>query len=165
MNKNLLVSILILAAFGSLIYFSLKSAPKEEQEEVINNISTEENMNNDSAQQPGGEEVNIQMPQMQIIKEGSGEKAVKTGDTVAVFYTGYLTNGEVFDSNVGGNTFEFTVGAGQVIAGWEVGLIDMKIGEVRRLVLPPEFAYGSQAVGPIPANSTLVFDVELAAIK
>ncbi len=162
MNKNLLVSILVLAVFGLLMYFSLKSAPKEE---VINNITNEENMNNESSEQPPQQESQMQMPQMQILKEGTGDRSVKSGDTVAVFYTGYLINGEVFDSNVGGNTFEFTVGAGQVIAGWEIGLIDMKVGEERRLVLPPEFAYGQNAVGPIPANSTLVFDVSLVEIK
>lgn len=165
MNKNLLISIVIVVAFGLVVYLSVNSAPKNE---AVNNL-TEENMNTESenlnenqTQEP---EFSSDLPQMQILKEGEGEAKVKSGDTVAVFYTGYLTDGTVFDSNVGGNPFEFTIGAGQVIAGWEVGLVDMKVGEQRRLVLPPAFAYGNQAIGPIPANSTLVFDVELRAIK
>jgi FKBP-type peptidyl-prolyl cis-trans isomerase len=165
MNKNLLISMVIVVAFGLVVYLSVNSAPKNE---AVNNL-TEENMNTESenlnenqTQEP---EFSSDLPQMQILKEGEGEAKVKSGDTVAVFYTGYLTDGTVFDSNVGGNPFEFTIGAGQVIAGWEVGLVDMKVGEQRRLVLPPAFAYGNQAIGPIPANSTLVFDVELRAIK
>lgn len=165
MNKNLLISIVIVVAFGLVVYLSVNSTPKNEAVNSLTeeNMNTEsENVNENETQEP---EFSSDLPQMQILKEGEGDAKVKSGDTVAVFYTGYLTDGTVFDSNVGGNPFEFTVGAGQVIAGWEIGLVDMKVGEQRRLVLPPAFAYGNQAIGPIPANSTLVFDVELRAIK
>ncbi len=105
-----------------------------------------------------------------VLKEGSGEVA-KTGDRVSVNYTGSLLNGTVFDSNVDpkyGNkeAFTFNLGAGEVIKGWDVGLVGMKIGEKRKLEIAPEFAYGPNAIGNvIPANSTLVFEVELTAVN
>ena len=158
MNKNLLVSILVLVLVGFGAYLMIKNAPEKE---VINpNQEVSENMN---------EESNVDMnstPQMTILREGSGEIVSKAGDTLAVLYAGSLVDGQVFDSNVSsGQNFEFTLGAGQVISGWDIGLVGMKVGEVRRLVLPPSFAYGANAVGPIPANSTLIFEVELKEIK
>jgi FKBP-type peptidyl-prolyl cis-trans isomerase len=96
---------------------------------------------------------------------GTGEE-VKEGDTVSVHYIGTLPDGTEFDnSNKRGEPFEFTVGEGRVIKGWEDGLVGMKVGGQRILVIPPELAYGSQAMGPIPANSTLVFAIELLEIK
>lgn len=96
---------------------------------------------------------------------GGGE-AVKEGDTVLVHYIGTLPEGTEFDnSNKRGEPFEFTVGEGLVIKGWEEGLVGMKVGGQRILVIPPDMAYGSQAMGPIPANSTLVFAIELLEIK
>jgi len=99
------------------------------------------------------------------IKPGTGAE-VKEGDTVVVHYIGTLQDGFEFDnSNKRGDPFEFTVGGGRVIAGWEEGLIGMKVGGQRVLVIPPEKAYGSRAVGSIPANSTLVFAIELLEVK
>jgi len=98
------------------------------------------------------------------VKLGSGE-AVVAGKTVRVHYVGRLENGQEFDnSKKRGEPFEFTVGAGQVIAGWDEGLIGMKVGGERTLVIPPQFGYGAQAVGPIPPNSTLLFTIELIEI-
>ncbi len=105
-----------------------------------------------------------------VIKEGNGQTA-KSGDTVAMNYTGTLSDGTVFDSNVDPKfnhvqPFVFTIGAGQVISGWDIGVAGMKIGEKRKLVIEPEFAYGEAgAGGVIPPNATLSFDVELIAIK
>ena len=98
--------------------------------------------------------------------KGSGNP-VKTGDTVSVHYTGYLTDGAKFDSSLDRNTpFEFTVGAGRVIPGWEEGLVGMQVGGKRSLLVPPELAYGVQGYPPIiPGNATLRFDIELLAIK
>jgi peptidylprolyl isomerase len=99
------------------------------------------------------------------IKVGVGAE-VKDGDTVAVHYIGTLQNGQEFDnSKKRGQPFEFTVGAGQVIEGWEKGLVGMKVGGQRTLVIPPNMAYGEQGIGPIPGNATLVFMIELVAIK
>ena len=95
---------------------------------------------------------------------GSGQEA-KAGDHVAVHYTGTLTDGKKFDSSRDrGQPFQFGLGAGQVIRGWDEGVAGMKVGGKRRLVIPPALGYGSRNVGPIPANSTLVFDVELMNI-
>ncbi|MBI2592808.1 MAG: FKBP-type peptidyl-prolyl cis-trans isomerase [Candidatus Colwellbacteria bacterium] len=97
---------------------------------------------------------------------GIGESA-KTGDTVSVHYTGTLLNGSKFDSSLDrGTPFEFTLGAKQVIKGWDEGLLGMKIGGKRKLTIPPSLAYGNNSPSPkIPADSTLVFEVELLGIK
>lgn len=101
----------------------------------------------------------------------SGEVA-KVGDFISMNYTGRLENGTVFDSNIdpkfghAGQPLEFTLGAGQMIPGFDKGVLGMKVGEKKTLTLPPEEAYGSAGRPPlIPANSTLIFDVELLAIK
>ena len=109
------------------------------------------------------------MPELQI-----EELVVGTGDsptqdqTVVVHYTGWLTDGKKFDSSVDrGQPFEFKIGVGQVIQGWDEGVLTMKIGGKRKLTIPSELAYGSREVGNglIPANSTLIFEVELLGLK
>ncbi|XDD44173.1 FKBP-type peptidyl-prolyl cis-trans isomerase [Leptospira sp. WS60.C2] len=102
---------------------------------------------------------------IQDTKQGLGKEAIR-GTTVVVHYTGKLTNGKVFDSSLDrGEPFSFQLGQGQVIQGWERGIVGMKEGGKRKLTIPPKFGYGDRAVGPIPANSTLVFDVELIKVK
>ncbi|TAJ16031.1 FKBP-type peptidyl-prolyl cis-trans isomerase [Patescibacteria group bacterium] len=95
---------------------------------------------------------------------GEGD-AVVVGDTLSVKYIGVLPDGTVFDSTEAHDNqpFEFTIGAGGVIPGWEQGLLGMKVGGRRLLAIPPSLGYGAQAVGPIPANATLIFDVQLIA--
>jgi len=97
---------------------------------------------------------------------GTGAEA-KTGMTVSVHYTGWLTNGTKFDSSKDRNEpFEFGLGQGQVIRGWDEGVAGMKIGGKRKLVIPPELGYGPQGAGDaIPPDSTLVFEVELLGVK
>lgn len=103
--------------------------------------------------------------EIEIIKKGKGD-AAKTGDIVSVHYTGTLENGIKFDSSVDrGVPFEFKLGAGYVIQGWELGISGMKQGEKRKLIISPELGYGNQDMGSIPPNSTLLFDVELLEIK
>lgn len=99
------------------------------------------------------------------VKPGTGTEA-KAGSTVSVHYTGYLTDGTKFDSSIGGDPIVFPLGAGQVIPGWDEGLLGMKVGEKRRLIIPPALAYGADgAGGVIPPNATLVFDVELMEVQ
>lgn len=99
----------------------------------------------------------------QVVGAGARPQA---GQTVVVHYTGYLDDGTVFDSSVQRNQpFEFTLGAGQVIRGWDEGLATMNIGGKRRLIIPPALAYGSQGQGAIPPNARLTFDVELLNVK
>jgi FKBP-type peptidyl-prolyl cis-trans isomerase FkpA len=101
------------------------------------------------------------------VKPGKGPGAQK-GDAVSVNYTGTLTDGSKFDSSFDHKPpapFEFVLGTGTVIQGWEQGILGMKVGEKRKLTIPPSLAYGPRARPGIPANSPLVFDVELMAIK
>jgi peptidylprolyl isomerase len=93
--------------------------------------------------------------------------APKPGQTISVLYTGRLASGTVFDStgNRGNEPFETPIGVGQVIKGWDEGMLTMRVGGKRRLTIPPNLGYGSEAQGPIPPNSTLIFDVTLLAIK
>ncbi|WP_420129059.1 FKBP-type peptidyl-prolyl cis-trans isomerase [Longimicrobium sp.] len=96
---------------------------------------------------------------------GEGREA-RAGDTVSVHYTGTLQNGTKFDSSRDrGQPITFPLGAGHVIKGWDEGIAGMKIGGKRTLVIPPELGYGGRDMGPIPANSTLLFDVELMGIR
>jgi FKBP-type peptidyl-prolyl cis-trans isomerase len=109
--------------------------------------------------------------QLQITDESVGTGAsAAAGDSVTVNYVGSLTNGIVFDASANhpqtANGFTFTLGAGQVIQGWDQGIVDMKVGGKRKLVIPASLAYGNQAVGNIiPANSTLIFEVELLKVQ
>jgi peptidylprolyl isomerase len=103
--------------------------------------------------------------QYQDLTVGTGQEA-KTGDTVTVHYVGTLEDGTKFDSSRDRNEpYQLTLGAGGVIDGWEEGLVGMRVGGLRKLVIPPALGYGDQAVGDvIPANATLVFEIELLSI-
>lgn len=102
---------------------------------------------------------------IEILRAGDGETA-KDGDFVVVHYVGTLTDGTKFDSSRDrGQPFPFALGSGQVIPGWDQGVAGMKIGELRKLTIPPELAYGERGLGPVPGNATLIFEVELMEIK
>jgi len=105
------------------------------------------------------------------LRVGSGAEAT-SGKRVSVNYTGWLYNpsgqdgkGQQFDSSSGRGAFSFTLGASQVISGWDRGVAGMRVGGMRRLILPPELGYGASGNGPIPGNATLVFDIELLEVQ
>ncbi|MFH1200938.1 MAG: FKBP-type peptidyl-prolyl cis-trans isomerase [bacterium] len=144
-NMNIILAVVIcLVLAGVLIFISINNK--------VNMVS-----NNNVANNPPTNTVSV-------------EEAAKAGDMVSMNYTGRLKNGTVFDSNVDPKfnhvqPFDFTLGAGQVIAGWDKGIVGMKVGEKKTLTIPPEDGYGANGQGPIPPNATLIFDVELLAIK
>lgn len=106
-----------------------------------------------------------QGPMIEDTLVGTSTEEAKVGDTVTVHYVGTLADGTKFDSSIDrGEPFSFTIGAGQVIQGWEQGLLGMKVGGKRVLTVPPELGYGAQTVGPIPANATLKFEIELLKV-
>ena len=95
---------------------------------------------------------------------GTGDVA-RVGDTLTVNYTGKLQDGTVFDTSVGKAPISFVLGAGAVISGWDTGLVGMKVGGKRVLIVPASMGYGAQGYGPIPGGATLVFEVELLKIS
>lgn len=98
-------------------------------------------------------------------KVGEGEE-VHSGDHITIHYLGTLENGQKFDSSYDrGTPFKCRIGVGEVIDGWDMGVIGMKVGGKRKLIIPPGLAYGDRAVGSIPAGSTLIFEVELLGVE
>ena len=145
--KYIVISILVVA-LGGIIYFVFISKPSSQVQE--SQIKTMENG-----------------LKIEDIKIGSGAEA-KAGNSITVNYLGTLVNGTKFDSSYDrGQPFLFLLGGGgQVIPGWDQGLIGMKVGGKRKLIIPPTLAYGEKGVpGAIPANSALVFEVELLGVK
>jgi len=126
---------------------------------TTNAFSKEEKMSGDIQETPSG-------LKYIVIETGEGDKPEK-GKKVKVHYTGKLEDGSVFDSSIKrGVPIEFTLGVGQVIKGWDEGIADMKVGEKRQLIIPPDLGYGPNGHPPvIPPNSTLIFDVELVEIN
>ena len=104
--------------------------------------------------------------QLEYLTQGDG-RVPRPGETVVVHYTGWLTNGIKFDSSVDRQkAFIFVLGRGDVIEGWDVGVAQMRVGDKVRLTLPPELAYGDRSPAPIiPANSTLIFEIELIEVR
>ncbi len=105
------------------------------------------------------------------VKIGSGKEAAN-GKSLTVHYSGWLLtptapnqHGVLFDSSVGGKPFTFLLGSGKVIKGWDQGLVGMKVGGKRTLIIPAELGYGVRGAGPIPPNANLIFDIELLEVK
>jgi len=151
--KNILKAGVFLLALIILVVFYLASGN-------INDTS-EENENQNAGLEGGVDELKIE-----DILEGVGSE-VKNGDTISVHYTGTLIDGTKFDSSLDRNEpFSFTLGEGAVIPGWDKGILGMKTGGKRRLIIPPQLAYGEEGAGSdIPPNSTLIFEVELLDIE
>ncbi len=153
MKKNIIVIIILLIAVVLAFYFIIKpretTAPTNE-----NAVSNNSNNTNKMGEL-----------KIEVLKQGEGAET-KNGDALTVNYVGTLENGTKFDSSIDRNQpFSFTLGAGQVIQGWDQGLIGMKVGEKRKLTIPASLGYGDRNIGAIPANSTLIFEVDLLKIN
>jgi len=142
------------------------SCTKKESAESESSVAKTENVQNDlnpmsaTAQPESSGELKIE-----DIKIGKGPEA-KPQKKVKVHYTGTLTDGKKFDSSRDRNVpFDFVLGAGQVIPGWDKGIVGMKVGGIRKLIIPPQLAYGDRGAGDvIPPKSTLIFEVELLGV-
>jgi len=165
--------LLVLAVIAILVYITInhKEVPAAENNQPVADQNTnmqQPTQGQGEAQQPSSVTDGVKIT---VLKQGIGN-AAKAGDTVAMNYTGTLSDGTVFDSNIDKKfghvqPFIFTLGVGQVIKGWDVGVAGMKTGEKRKLVISPEFGYGATGAGGgvIPPNATLTFEVELLGIK
>lgn len=158
MNKNKIIALataIVLVIVGFFIFYNKN---KTDIGTTKQDKAVDLKLNN--------QKMNKQGVEIEILKEGTGAIAQK-GDMVSVHYVGVLENGTKFDSSVDrGTPFEFSLGAGRVIPGWDIGVEGMKVGEVRKLTIPSELAYGSSGAGnAIPPNATLIFEVQLLGIK
>ncbi len=166
----MILAIVVIILFLSLGFFGLRSISSTSPD-VVNGGTTDGQPTDGQAQQGPSDILNEisstgTVADLRIfdVIEGDGQEA-KVGDTIVVHYTGILPDGTVFDSSRDrGQPFSFQLGGGQVIQGWEQGFTNMKIGGRRILAIPPQFGYGTRSVGSIPANATLLFDVELLDI-
>ncbi len=151
-------------------YYLLNSSPSPATPETNppkSDIMIQEEPTQSPPTQTTQPEDQVEKVQIETLVEGKGEGA-KDGDTLSVHYTGTLTDGTKFDSSIDrGEPFSVTLGAGQVIKGWEEGLMGMKVGEKRRLTIPPSLGYGPTGMpgSPIGPNATLIFEVELLKIN
>lgn len=159
MNKEKIISLfaVIIVLVALLYVFSTRNSPPGQ---LIQNLVNPPSENNNMSLIPGSEKLAIK-----DIAIGAGAE-VKSGDLVTVNYIGTLENGTKFDSSYDGKKpFSFTIGNGEVIKGWDMGVLGMKVGGKRELVIPPELAYGEADKGVIPPNSTLKFTIELLDTK
>jgi len=151
--KKILIVLLSLVLLWALINWSKNFNTNKTMEPISNN--------NEQANPTQDNELKIE-----VLNEGKGI-AAKNGDNVSVHYIGTLQDGTKFDSSLDrGIPFDFDLGASQVIKGWDLGVLGMKMGEKRKLIIPSDLAYGENGIpGVIPPNATLVFEVELFEIK
>lgn len=157
------VALAVLVAFGLLVFGPGMFAPTTQSNQDILLPNTMTGPENQSAPIPA------ELPNELTVTDevvGTGDEATP-GSMVAVRYTGMLPDGSVFDTTAARNDepFTFVLGQGSVIQGWDQGLVGMKEGGKRRLIIPPSMGYGAQGVGPIPPNATLIFDVELLSVN
>jgi len=142
----------------------MKQELKVQQQSMPTNSEQKQVVNN----QPNKETNKAMDLKIETTTQGTGDRVVNDGDTISVLYTGKLEDGTVFDASEkhDNKPFEFTVGQGMVIKGWDQGLLGAKIGEKRTLTIPSDMGYGAQGIpGTIPGGATLIFDVELVSIK
>lgn len=167
--KNILIGgVLVLLVLGFLFFMNSNSAKTPSETQDLSDFPSETNTGSQPSSSPTSSAAAVPASDelvIEDIKTGTGVE-VKSGDTVSVHYVGTLTDGQKFDSSRDRNQpFSTQIGVGNVIAGWDQGIVGMKVGGVRKLVIPSALGYGAQAAGSIPPNSTLVFEVELLEVK
>jgi FKBP-type peptidyl-prolyl cis-trans isomerase len=156
-----LAVVIFFFVFGGMSFFATPTSPDETSlEAAAANATTNQTT---STTMPTENTTQLQITD-EIIGTGA---AAATGDSVTVNYVGSFTNGTIFDAsaNHGTTGFTFNLGAGQVIKGWDDGIVGMKEGGKRRLIVPASLGYGPNDYGPIPGNSTLIFEVELLKVQ
>lgn len=166
MTKNVFIFVVVIILVGIAVWLFVGKIKNNSPESVSNSNSSLSKTVSDDGSEGKLMEMENGLRFRDIIV-GSGRE-INDGDTAVVNYVGTLASGVKFDSSYDrGQTFEFTLGAGEVIAGWDVGVKGMKVGGKRLLVIPPQLGYGDNEIGDgaIPANSTLVFEVELVGVK
>lgn len=150
--------------FGNVIY-GVFTGQTADSGEAINQTANVNNSN--TMTQPQTEPSNAGGVKTEDLVVGTGAE-VKNGSQVGVNYVLKLADGTLIQDSkqvAVGQAFEFTAGAGQLIPGWEAGILGMKVGGKRIITIPPSLGYGSQQAGPIPPNSTLVFEIEVVSVK
>lgn len=149
MKKITIITIVIIILLAVILFIVLARIGKKEKNNNFSNLVDNKGLI------------------IETLVNGSGTNEAKIGDNVSVHYTGWLKDGKKFDSSIDrGYPFSFVLGVGKVIKGWDLGILGMKVGEKRKLVIPPEMAYGFAGVkNVIPPNATLIFEVELLSIN
>lgn len=165
MIKNILIFIVLIIFVGGGVWFFVKKSKSIENANLSPTPSLSTAVSpNPALSASASPEIPVDRISGQELKTGTGAEA-KSGDTVTVNYVGMFPDGKKFDSSYDrGQPFTFKLGAGQVIKGWDIGVAGMKEGGKRKLYIPPQFGYGDKDYGPIPANSFLVFEVELLKV-
>ena len=156
MQKNTIITVVVGLLVLSVVVIAVAKSQSNGQSTASNSTSSTTSQEDSTM----SEDLKIE-----DITVGEGDEAV-AGKEVTVHYTGTFTNGTKFDSSVDrGEPFTFTLGAGDVIEGWDQGVAGMKVGGKRKLTVPPELGYGPNDYASIPGGSTLLFDVELLGVK
>jgi FKBP-type peptidyl-prolyl cis-trans isomerase len=152
--KKISIILLSFILFVVIMIWSQNNKTNKEMDPILDN-------NNEQNSEIKNNELKVE-----ILNEGQGI-AAQNGDNISVHYIGKLEDGTKFDSSIDrGVPFDFDLGTGQVIEGWDLGVLGMKIGEKRKLIIPSNLAYGENGIpGAIPPNATLIFEVELLEIK
>ena len=167
MTKNIFIFIVLIIFVAAAAWLLMKKGESVDSGAgLFTSPSPSSTTNSSPPLSPAGKIITMENGlQPQDLVMGTGAEA-KKGELVTVNYVGTLTNGQKFDSSYDRNQpFQFILGTGMVIQGWDLGVAGMKVGGKRKLVIPAALGYGERANGPIPANSILVFEVELLNIK
>lgn len=166
--KNFAVVIILVTVllFGGFIFLNSRVQKRDQEYQNMLSLLTPEPVIETTSFTPNPKDAKITSMQQEDIKVGTGAEAVD-GKKVTVHYTGTLTNGTKFDSSLDRNQpFSFMLGQGEVIQGWDLGVKGMKEGGKRKLTIPSNLGYGEYGAPPvIPANATLIFDVELLKVE